>query len=404
MRADAIDAMLPFMTEAFGNPSSVHSHGTTARRALDAARSSIAASLGADPDEIVFTSGGTESDNLAIKGIAMAAATTGDSNPQRPRRILISACDHPAVRESARWLSRWFGFEVLTIPVDSQAHIDLTALREMSASGACLACLPWANSEVGTIEPVAEAAAICHAAHIPVHIDAVQAAGTVPVDFHAVEADSLSLSGHKFGAPRSTGAWLVRRGLPAEPVLSGGGQENGLRPGTENVAGCVALAVALDDAATEMRSINPALVIARDSLIDAVLASVPGARLTGDPLHRLPGHASFVIPGIEAESLLVDLDMHGIECSSGTACAVGHHDIPPTLLAMGISRDDARGALRLSFRRPPQPRDIALIAHCLAESCSGLGLSLPGTPQRLTSRRSTRLDATRRCTTHHHVA
>lgn len=374
VRADAIDAMLPFMTEAFGNPSSVHSHGMMARRALDAARSSLAVNLGADPDEVVFTSGGTESNNLAIKGIALAATATGDSTPQRPRRVLVSACDHPAVRESARWLSRWFGFEALTIPVDPEAHIDLTALSGMAASGACLACLPWANSEVGTIEPVAEAIRICHTAGIPVHIDAVQAAGTIPVDFHAVEADSLSISGHKFGAPRSTGAWLVRRGLPVEPLLSGGGQENGLRPGTENVAGCVALAVALDDATTEMRSINPLLATARDSLVDAVLASIPWARLTGDPLHRLPGHASFVIPGIEAETLLVDLDVRGVECSSGTACAVGHHDIPPTLLSMGISRDDARGALRLSFRRPPQSRDIALIARCLAESCAGLGL------------------------------
>ena len=380
VRADVIDAMLPFMTEAFGNPSSVHSHGTTARRALNAARASIAASLGADPDEVVFTTGGTESDNLAVKGIALAAVRTPEaSSPYRsrgplPQRILISACDHPAVLESARWMTRWFGFEVLTIPVDAQAHIDLSVLSRMAAHGACLACLPWANSEVGTIEPVAEAVRICHAAGIPVHVDAVQAAGTISVDFHAVGADSLSVSGHKFGAPRSTGAWLVRRDLVVEPLLSGGGQENGLRPGTENVAGCVALAVALDDATTEMRSVNPDLATARDSLIHAVLTSIPQARLTGDPIHRLPGHTSFVIPGIEAETLLVDLDVHGIECSSGTACAVGHHEIPPTLLAMGISPDDARGALRISFRRPPQPRDISFIARCLNESCARLGL------------------------------
>jgi cysteine desulfurase len=380
VRADVIDAMLPFMTDAFGNPSSVHSHGTTARRALNAARASIAASLGADPDEVAFTTGGTESGNLAVKGIALAAVRTPNANsPYRshgplPQRILISACDHPAVLESARWMERWFDFEVLTIPVDDQAHIDLSALSRMAAHGACLACLPWANSEVGTIEPVAEAVRICHAAGIPVHVDAVQAAGTISVDFHAVGADSLSVSGHKFGAPRSTGAWLVRRDLVVEPLLSGGGQENGLRPGTENVAGCVALAVALDDATTEMRSVNPDLATARDSLIHAVLTSIPQARLTGDPIHRLPGHASFVIPGIEAETLLVDLDVHGIECSSGTACAVGHHEIPPTLLAMGISPDDARGALRISFRRPPQPQDIGLIAGCLEESCARLGL------------------------------
>ncbi len=369
VRPDVVEAMLPFLTEAWGNPSSVHTDGRTAKRALEAARASVATNLGATTEDVIFTSGGTESDNLAVKGLALAGREAG-----RPARALVSAVEHPAVMQSALWLRDVLGFEVETVPVDAQARIDLRQLRDLlHGRGAALCCVMMANNEVGTIEPVAEAARICHEAGTPIHVDAIQAAGTVPVDFRGLDVDSISVAGHKFGAPHGTGAWLMRPGTPVTPMMSGGGQERGLRPGTPDVAGAVALAVALDDAVRDMDVRNPALAASRDRLIDAVLRTVPRARLTGDPLHRLPGHASFVIPGMTGETLLVDLDAHGIECSSGSACAVGRQETPPTLTAMGIDADDARGALRFSFRRTLSEEEIGRRAAGLRGWCRAFG-------------------------------
>lgn len=370
VRRDVVEAMLPFLTEVWGNPSSVHTDGRTAKRALEAARASVAANLGATTDDVVFTSGGTESDNLAVKGIALAGRDAG-----RPARVLVSAVEHPAVMQSALWLRDVLGFEVETVSVDAQARIDLKQLRDLlHGRGATLCCVMMANNEVGTIEPVAEAALICHESGTPIHVDAIQGAGTIPVDFRGLDVDSISVAGHKFGAPPGTGAWLMRPEVPVTSMMSGGGQERGLRPGTPDVAGAVALAVALDDAVQGMDGRNRALAASRDRLIDAVLRAVPRARLTGDARHRLPGHASFVIPGMTGETLLVDLDAHGIECSSGSACAVGRHETPPTLTAMGIDDDDARGALRFSFRSAPSDEEIGRIAAGLHDSCEAFGL------------------------------
>lgn len=372
----AIDAMLPFMTEAYGNPSSVHADGKTAARALDAARSSFAADLGARPNDVVFTSGGTESDNLAIKGTALAQVRRKNAGTvPRPRRIIVSAVEHPAVMQSAQWLHDFFGFDVATIPVDAQAHVDLAALRREAERGATLACIMMANNEVGTVEPVADAVRICHAAGVPVHVDAVQAAGTIPVDFRGTDADSLAVSGHKFGAPKGLGALLVRSRVQLEPVISGGGQERGLRSGTENVAGAVALAVALHEACATMETRSAAVAQSRDALVRAVQNAVPFAHETGDPSRRLPGHASFVFPGVTGEALLVDLDARGIEVSSGSACAIGRHEAPGTLLAMGCSETDAKSALRFSFRAPLPLRDIQRIAAALHASIDALHAS-----------------------------
>lgn len=374
--ADVINAMIPFLTDGYGNPSSVHASGKTAARALDAARASFAADLGARPNDVIFTSGGTEADNLAIKGIALAQIrrerNTTTTSPVPPRRILISAVEHPAVAQSAQWLHDFFGFDVVRIPVDAQAHLDLDALSHEAEQGAALACIMMANNEVGTIEPVDRAVRICHAAGVPVHVDAVQAAGTIPVDFRGLDADTLAISGHKFGAPKGLGALLARSRVAIEPLMSGGGQERGVRSGTPNVAGAIALAVALREACSGMEERNTRLAASRDVLITAIRDAVPGATLTGDSTNRLPGHASFVFPNVNGEALLVDLDARGVEVSSGSACAIGRHEAPGTLLAMGLSETDAKSALRFSFREPLHDADIRRIAKALRDSMTAL--------------------------------
>lgn len=391
--ASVIEAMTPFLTEGYGNPSSVHASGKTAARALDAARASFATDLGAHAGDVFFTSGGTEADNLAVKGIALAqirrereagaaaasastparASTPASASPHFPaHRILISAVEHPAVAQSAQWLHDFFDFEVVRIPVDAQAHIDLDALSREARRGATLACIMMANNEVGTIEPVSRAVRICHDAAVPVHVDAVQAAGTIPVDFRGLDADTLAVSGHKFGAPKGLGALLTRSRVSIEPIVSGGGQERGLRSGTPNVAGAIALAVALHEACAGMEERDAPLAASRDALIKAICEAVPGATLTGDPVNRLPGHASFTFPNVNGEALLVDLDARGIEVSSGSACAIGHHEAPGTLLAMGLSETEAKSALRFSFREPLHHTDIRRIAQALRASMTAL--------------------------------
>lgn len=393
--ASVIEAMTPFLTEGYGNPSSVHASGKTAARALDAARASFAADLGAHAGDVIFTSGGTEADNLAVKGIALAqirreretraaaaastptrASTPASASPHSPHspahRILISAVEHPAVAQSAQWLHDFFDFEVVRIPVDAQAHIDLDALSREARRGATLACIMMANNEVGTIEPVSRAVRICHDATVPVHVDAVQAAGTIPVDFRGLDADTLAVSGHKFGAPKGLGALLTRSRVAIEPIVSGGGQERGLRSGTPNVAGAIALAVALHEACAGMEERDAHLAASRDALIKAICEAVPGATLTGDPVNRLPGHASFTFPNVNGEALLVDLDARGIEVSSGSACAIGRHEAPGTLLAMGLSETEAKSALRFSFREPLHHTDIRRIAQALHASMTAL--------------------------------
>ena len=402
VRGSVIEAMMPFLTEAYANPLSVHQPGKTAARALDAARASLAADLGAKPDDVIFTSGGTESDNLAVKGIAMArmkALRDAYGSDVRPR-IIISAIEHPAVAQSAQWLEQWFGVEVVRIPVDAQAHVDMEALERELVQGdldrssdaahdaehgstinltnrTLLVSIMLANNEVGTIEPADGIARLAHRHGVPVHIDAVQAAGQIPIRMRAWDVDALSISGLKFGTPKRLGALLLRGRVPVEPLLSGGGQERGLRSGTQNVAGAVALAIALRESNERMAGQYRELVASRDRLIDAVLRVEPKAQLTGDPERRLPGHASFVFPGLTGEALLVDLDARGIACSSGSACALGRHEVPGTLLAMGFTQPIAKSALRMTFRTPLQPDQINRVAAAIEESCRSLTHAQP---------------------------
>ena len=401
-----LEAMTPFLTDAYANPASVHQPGKTAARALDAARASFAAALGARPDDVIFTSGGTESDNLAIKGIAMArmrqlglqpfyglaeadgeqfgtdladpsaSSQTGEQTANHRPRIIISAIEHPAVAQSSAWLHEWFGFDVVHIPVDAQAHLDLDALEHEldgeAGERTALVSTMLANNEVGTVEPVEELVRIAHKHGVPIHVDAVQAAGQIPIRFRDWDVDALSVSGHKFGTPKGLGALLVRGRTSIEPVLSGGGQERGLRSGTQNVAGAVALAIGLNESNARMQAHYRELVASRDMLIDAVRRVAPRADLTGDPERRLPGHASFIFPGVTGEALLVDLDARGIAASSGSACAVGRHEIPPTLLAMGLEPSIAKSALRMTFRTPLTREQVERISLAIEESYTDL--------------------------------
>jgi cysteine desulfurase len=389
VRREVLEAMWPYLTGEFGNPSSHHSLGHTAATALAGARAATAKALGCRAGEIVFTSGGTEADNLAVKGIALARRAADPSLD----RVAISAIEHPAVEESARYLERVHGFAVDVIPVDRFGQVTEEALAAVLAPGTALVSVMYANNEVGTVQPVARLAALARARGIPFHTDAVQAAGWLPLDTGALGVDALSLSGHKLGAPKGSGALFVRGRLRVEPLVHGGGQERGRRSGTENVAGAVALATALtlaSDAASvpasaptsEATSEAPARRVAslRDGFIEAVLAGVPGAVLTGHPTERLPSVASFCFPGTSGESVLLDLERQGVVCSSGSACAAGSDAPSPVLLAMGIEPEVAQTAVRFSFDSTVTADELRQAAAAVHTAVGGIrALGTPST-------------------------
>jgi cysteine desulfurase len=341
VRREVLEAMWPYLTGEFGNPSSHHSLGEAAAAALAGARAATAKALGCRAGEVVFTSGGTEADNLAVKGIALARRAADPSLD----RVAISAVEHPAVEESARYLERVHGFAVDVIPVDRFGQVTEEALAAVLQPGTALVSIMYANNEVGTVQPIARLAALARAHGVPFHTDAVQAAGWLPLDTGTLGVDALSISGHKLGAPKGSGALFVRGRVRVEPLVHGGGQERGRRSGTENVAGAVALATAL----TLPREPAGRVAALRDGFIDAVLAGVPGALLTGHPTERLPSVASFCFPGTSGESVLLELERQGIICSSGSACAAGSDAPSPVLLAMGIEPEVAQTAVRFSF-------------------------------------------------------
>ncbi|GAA2146264.1 cysteine desulfurase family protein [Arthrobacter humicola] len=387
VRREVLEAMWPYLTGEFGNPSSHHSLGDTAATALAGARTTTAKALGCRSGEIIFTSGGTEADNLAVKGIALArrAADPGLD------RVAISAVEHPAVEESARYLERVHGFGVDVIPVDRYGQVTEEALAAVLGPRTALVSVMYANNEVGTVQPIARLAALARGRGIPFHTDAVQAAGWLPLDTGALGVDALSISGHKLGAPKGSGALFVRGRIRLEPLVHGGGQERGRRSGTENVAGAVALATALtlaraaqprpaeqaaegvaSDVAAEPAQ-DPARRVAnlRDDFIAAVLAGVPGAILTGHPTERLPAVASFCFPGTSGESVLLELERQGVICSSGSACAAGSDAPSPVLLAMGIEPEVAQTAVRFSF-------DATVTAEELRQAAAAVGIAVAG--------------------------
>ncbi|MDP9889028.1 cysteine desulfurase family protein [Pseudarthrobacter enclensis] len=354
VRREVLDAMWPYLTGGFGNPSSHHTLGESAASALAGARSAVAGALGCRQGEIVFTSGGTEADNLAVKGIALARQA---ANPQLDR-VVISAVEHPAVEESARYLERFHGFTVDVVPVDAAGLVTPAALAGVLRPETALVSIMYANNEVGTVQPIAALAELAHAQGIPFHTDAVQAAGWLPLDTRELGVDAMSISGHKLGAPKGCGLLFVRSRTRLEPVIHGGGQERGRRSGTENVAGAVGLATALTMARDGQAEQQDRVAALRDGFIHQVLAGVPDAVLTGHPIHRLPSVASFCFPGTSGESVLLELERRGVVCSSGSACAAGSDAPSPVLTALGISAEVAQTAVRFSFDAAVTQEDL----------------------------------------------
>ena len=343
----ALEAMTPYFRDAYGNPSSLYTFGQQAKSDLDAARAEVARCLNAKPEEIFFTSGGTESDNWALKAVAELRGGKG-------RHIITSAIEHHAILHTLEHLEKALGFSVTYLPVDSLGRVDPQAVKAAIRPDTILITVMAANNEIGTIEPIAEIGAIAREAGVLFHTDAVQAVGHIPVDVSAWNCDMLSLSGHKFHGPRGVGALYVRRGLRLPPLIHGGGQEKGRRSGTENVAGAVGLA----------RSVL--LAARRDRLIEG-LTRLPCSRLTGDPVHRLPGTASFVFEGVEGEALLLHLDAKGICASSGSACSSASLDPSHVLLAIGLPHEVAHGSLRLSLGEENTDEDVDYLLQAVPE-------------------------------------
>jgi len=335
-------AMRPYFDETFGNPSSVHRYGQRAEAALEAARETLAHTLNCLPEEMLFTSGGSESDNLALRGVPLATRRPG-------AEILTSRAEHPAVGKTALDLAKNFGCAVRWLDVDEFGRVSPDTLEKAIGPQTALVSLMYANNEIGSINPIAELAAVARARGVPFHTDAVQAAAYLPLDVQALGVDLLSLGGHKFYGPKGIGALYVRKGTPLAPQITGGGQESGRRAGTSNIPLIVGLARALELTAAE-REIRAAHVRPlRDHLIGQVLETIPDARLTGHPAERLPNHASFVFENVDGNFLLTLLDAAGFACSSGSACKAGNPEPSEVVSALGLPREWAFGSLRVTL-------------------------------------------------------
>lgn len=351
-----------------GNPSSLHGSGRRARRAVEDAREAVAAAAGGHPSEVIFTSGGTEADNLAVKGLYWSRVADA---PAR-RRILCSAVEHHAVLDTVEWLERHEGAEVAWLPVDSDGVVDLAVLdAELSRDPATIALVTvmWANNEVGTIQPISRIVELAHAAGVPVHSDAVQAFGSLPVDFKASGLDAMSISGHKIGGPVGVGALLLGRAVKLTPVQHGGGQERDVRSGTLDTASIAAFAAAAEKAAATLGAESTRIAGLRDRLIDGVLERVPEAVLRGAAGNgRLPGNAHFTFPGCEGDSLLFLLDLAGVESSTGSACTAGVPRPSHVLLAMGLDEETARGAQRFTLGHASVEGDVDALLAALPDA------------------------------------
>jgi cysteine desulfurase len=368
MLGEAVAAMAAALGRT-GNASSLHTAGRRARRDVEESRERIAAAVGARPSEVVLTTGGTESDNLAVKGLYWARRATD----VRRRRVLVSAVEHHAVLDSAAWLAEHEGAEVELLEVDDVGRVRPETLRAALADRpeqVALVSVMWANNEVGTVNPVRELAGIAHSFAVPMHTDAVQAVGVLPVDFAASGVDALTLTGHKLGGPYGAGVLLLGRTVELTPLLHGGGQERDVRSGTLDTPAVVGLAAAVELAVADAPRRAAMLAGLRDDLVGKVLATVPDATVNGDPgtgtidggPSRLPGNAHLSFPGCEGDSLLMLLDAHGIECSTGSACTAGVARPSHVLLAMGADEGVARGSLRFSLGHTSTPADVDAVA------------------------------------------
>jgi cysteine desulfurase len=356
MHPAAVEAMTAVLATV-GNASSLHTAGRLARRRMEEARETIAAELGARPSEVIFTAGGTESDNVAVKGVYWARS---DAEPRR-RRIITTAVEHHAVLDSVTWLAEHEGAEITWLPTEADGSVTPAALRvalEEHSEDVALVSVMWANNEVGTMMPIIELAAIAAEFDVPMHSDAIQAVGQVPVQFAASGLSAMSVAAHKFGGPTGAGALLLRRDIACVPLTHGGGQERDVRSGTPDVAGAVAMAAAARIAVESLEANAGRLRGLRDRLIDGVFAEIDDVILNGARDARLPGNAHFTFRGCEGDSLLMLLDANGIECSTGSACTAGVAQPSHVLLAMGADPASARGSIRLSLGHTSVEADV----------------------------------------------
>lgn len=356
---EVLREMLPCMTECFGNAASIHGTGREAHRALDRARKQVAAVLGAQPQEIYFTSGGSESDNWAVKGVAWAARGRG-------KHVITSAVEHHAVLNACAWLEG-MGFEVTRLPVDALGRVDPDSVARAVRPDTVLISVMTANNEIGTLQPIREIGEIARSRGVPFHTDAVQAAGHIPVNVEELQVDLLSLSAHKFHGPKGVGVLYVRRGTKLDSLIHGGAQERGLRAGTPNVPGAVGLAKALELAAASLPDSADRVRALRDQLIREIRARIPDAVLNGDPERRLPGNVHFSFPGVDGEALLLRLDLAGIACSGGSACTSGAQEPSHVLAAIGQAPELAKGGLRMTLGEENTPEEIKEVLRVLPE-------------------------------------
>jgi cysteine desulfurase len=358
MRPEILEVMRTYFLERFGNPSSLHTYGLEARKAIEDAREQIAHSIGATPPEIVFTSGGTESDNMALRGVLRAGSGESD-------HIITSAIEHPAVLETCKFLER-LGHEVTYVSVDVEGRINSSEVEEAIRDNTRLISIMHANNEIGSIQPIAEVGAIAASHGVYMHTDAVQSVGKIPVDVAALNVDMLSISSHKIYGPKGVGCLYVRKGTKLKPLIFGGGHERGLRSGTENVSGIIgfseAMRLSIEDFADNVR-----IQRLRDELIDAVLREIPDTRLNGGKERRLPNNANFSFSYIEGESLVLRLNAKGIAGSTGSACSSKKLEPSHVLLAIGLDPVDAHGSLRLTLGRDTTEADVQYVNEVLPE-------------------------------------
>ena len=363
-----LERMMPHLTEQYGNASSIYALGRQAMQTISHAREEVAELLNCQPAEIAFVGCGSESDNLAIKGMAFASQKKGN-------HLITSSIEHHAVLHTCNYLER-FGFETTYLPVDENALIDPDAVGRAITDKTVLVSIMFANNEVGTIEPIAEIGKICRTRKVPFHVDAVQAGGSLPIDVAALNVDLLSLSAHKFYGPKGMGILYVKQGKRILPQLQGGSQERGRRAGTENVAGIVGTAEAFRLAQEELETVTPRIRKLRDRLVEGIL-TIPRSRLTGHPVQRLANNASFCFEGVEGESILIHLDMLGIAASTGSACTSGSIDPSHVLEAMGYPPEWSHGSLRLTLGKENTEEEVERVIALLpgvVEKVRTLGL------------------------------
>lgn len=357
-----VEAMLPYFTDIYGNASGLHKQAQASARAIEEARTQVAGVLGCSPNEIVFTACGTESDNLAIRGVAWAKKLAGQGN-----HLITTPIEHHAVDHTINQLCEQFGFEQTVVPVDQYGQVNPADVEAAIRPDTILISVMYANNEVGTIQPIAQIGAMARSRGIAFHTDAVQAAAYQPLKVEALNVDLLAISGHKIYAPKGVGILYIRQNIRLLPAFTGGGHEHNRRPGTENVPYIVGLAKALELVEAGRSRENPRQARLRDRLISGVLEQIPDSRLTGHPTQRLPNNASFVFAGCEADAILMHLDMAGIQAASGSACTTGMPEPSHVLTAMGLPRELALGALRLSVGRQSTEADIETVLEVLPQ-------------------------------------